>query len=528
MLKIMFLERVISFENSFNGFLYFLKNIPGFGKNISEYAFERNGAKKLLSYVNFIVSFLISLFGKALYSVIFFLVPYIVMRNMVTGNYYQYDDVIINTFAIMTCICGSFIHTAIMSDSETDYMMINIMRIDPVKHYRGKVCFKLISDIAGFFLILSIIGIDINVCVKLILLLAASRLAGEYVRLLIYGHIPALYKRIIIPDVVIIIASVYYSYVNPFYKKAVPQVADIITDNKLLLICIIGVICFILIWFYGNYNSVACRHITRPDNTYDEQLILRKKIKSSDARTVVERNALVGKAEKKKGEAYLNALFFERSKNSIRKGIHTRNGLVALVGVAASIWAVAGGTEAKEFIWNGISNASVQLVLISLILSSGYGICRNIYYNCDRLLSNFSYYRTQKVLVNNYHSRLKTMLLKCIEPYITAGVFIVLASLAAGHIKDAAVYLPVVIELILLGILMCIIHVAFYHIFNPYDENMKAANRMFTLSYAVVVAVSAGIMAVKINAVILMCITIALIIVFSGVSEYIIRNRIKI
>lgn len=507
MLKVMFLERVISFENSFNGILAAAHQIPLIRRMISEEAYERNAAKRVLMYVNFILGLFAGFVCKLLYAVIFLLVPYIIMRKFAPGNEFNYEETVVNIFIMMNCICGSLIYTGLLSESEEDYMLINVMRIDPVKHYHGRLFFKVVTDVVFFFLILLMFGLDAGVCLELSFLLAASRGMGEFLRLLIYDRLPFLYERIVTFDVFVIVACVYFAYAAPCYKGYMPGLDMFaLSSSGFMILFAAGTVCLCLVWFYGKYDNLARKKIRYIDVEHAEQVAARARIKS--VRTEVSSLSSIGKHDVKKGYFYINSIFFDRYKKIIRKIMLNRVSVVILVCVVVSVFVYRGDEHVKFVAWENIKRLSAQPVIVAFFLSSGLKVCKTVYFNCDRTMLNFSYYRTERALVDNFKFRLGKIMLIDLNTALCLCISLVVTVYCSGHIHNLSEIIPVLAELLALGILTAIYNTAIYHVLQPYNELLKIKVPLFNLCNAIMIIIALALNLLKLSVVSMLVITV--------------------
>jgi hypothetical protein len=485
----MFLERVLSFENGFNGFLNAVHQLPVVGTVITEDSYERNVPKKILSVVNFLVGLGLNFIGKLLYSVAFFLIPYLIMRNFVPGNSFNYEQTIENIFIMMNVICGSLIATAVLSDADEDYMLIHVMRMNPAKHYRGKIFYKLATDVLFFFMILWMFGIDAGISVMLAGMLLAARGIGELVRLFLYDKIPFLYRHILFLDVCVIIACVYFAYVSPYYHGYMAGLdALALSGGIYALILAAGFVCICLVWFYPKYDLLARQKIQYTDVGYQQQITTRAKIR--EAKSEMRTGIHVGRQDRKKGYSYLNALFFERCGNDVRRPVAARIYLLIILTAVCSLWLYLGNDLRRFLTWRWIGSLSVQLVCVMLLLSSAYKICRSVYYNCDRVMLEFFYYRNSETAVANFISR---MIKIAAADLVTALVFclaIGVVTCACGYIGSIHTLALIFGEIIALSLFFSAYETALYHLLQPYSVNLAVKEPLYYVGNAIIVAVA--------------------------------------
>lgn len=524
MIKVLFLERVLSFENSFNNFLYFLSQIPFIGKLINEDTYERNVPKKILAFVNFVLSVILDFAGKVLYSTLFFLIPYLIMKNFVMGNHFSYENSIINIFIMMNCICGSLISTAVFSDSDEDYMLVHVMRINPVRHYRGKLFFRLLADVGFFFLILLAFGIDWETSLKLSGMLLASRGIGEALRLFIYDKLPWLFEHLTFFDVCVILVSMYFAYVSPCYKGYMPGLDALALESHVYsMVMLLGLACIIMVWYYPKFELLAKRNVRYTDMKHQEQVTTRARIRAAKTETVKE--YYVGKHDKKKGFAYLNALFFERCGNLAKSQVLGRVYCIIILTAIGCVWLYGADTAARYAFWKRMSEMSTWLVVIMLLASSAYKICQVLYYNCDRMLLEFSYYRKREAVKENFLCRL--IRISCLDLITAIGICLAMVVLAyyADHITSVAAMWPVFAEVFALSILFSIYHTALYHMMQPYNRKLAIRVQLFRLCNGIVIgmAVLINLFPIKIMPMLVVTVILdlaALILAYRFVEEY--------
>lgn len=485
MFKKLLLEQIISFENSFNGFLYYLRQLPFFEKRIPYGVFQHNRFKHVLSIITFIFGILMKFAGRMVYAAAFLMIPYIILRQFVMGNTFQYEETVINVFFMMNCVCGSLVNTVILSSSDEDYMMLNVLRINPKEHYVGELLFKLITDFGLFFAVLWIFDIGALNSLVLVTLMTAFRCIGEAASLLIYSRIPYLYERITKLDVIIILVCVYFAYVNPYMRgKMVSVDAFVFNPVLLAVICSIGLICFIILCTYRQYPRLARKRVRHMDVEYEEEVQARTRIREVEAKQNVTGAAalMTNRHEKKKGFSYLNSIFFDRNRKLLMKSPNKRMVWVVLISLSAILYTMSSDEEVHEEVWHIITGMDTIWCFIMYFFSCSKQMCRVMFYNCDKDMMHYSYYTKKNALTANFVARLRHFIF--IDLRVAGIISLCLCILAAvtGHAGDIAKLLPVILNIILFSVLFSIYHVGMYHIMQPYDELMKVKTPMFTVT----------------------------------------------
>lgn len=479
------MEQVISFENSFNGFIYFLREMPFFEKRIPYEFFQHNKFKRVLSIVTFVFGILMKFVGRLAYAALFLLIPYIILKTFVVGNTFEYEETVINVFFMMNCVCGSLVNTVILSSSDEDYMMLNVLKINPKEHYMGELLFKLITDFGLFFAVLCIFDIGVMNSLILVVIMTAFRCIGETWSLLIYARIPYLYKRIVKLDVLLILVCVYFAYVNPYHRGRMVSVdAFVFNPNLLLSVGALGIICFVILCNYRHYPRLAKQRVQRVDVEYAQEIQARSRIREVEVKTnTTGAPALMtNRHENKHLYSYLNHIFFDRNKKLLTKSRNHHIVWVAVATVFVIGYVLYTGGDAGDYVFDAMKNMDTIWFFIMYILSCSNRMCRGTFYNCDKDMMCYNFYRKKNALVSNFLVRVLHFIRLDL---VTSGAILaamVLISAVCGHIKHVVLLVPAMLIVVLFSVMASIYHVAMYHVFQPYNDKMEVKSAMFRIT----------------------------------------------
>ncbi len=527
MFKKLLLEQIISFENSFNSFIYYLREWPFFEKRISYEVFQHNKFKHVLSIVTFVFGILMKFVGRLVYAALFFLIPYIILKQFVVGNTFQYDEMVINNFFMMNCVCGSLVNTVILSSSDEDYMMLNVLKINPKEHYVGELLFKLITDFGLFFAVLCIFDIGVLNSLLLVVVMTAFRCIGEAISLLVYARIPFVYKRIVTFDVIVILASVFYSYVNPILRGKMVSV-DAFAFNPVLLGVIIslGLVCFVILCTYRKYPDLARKRVKRVDAEYAEEIQARARIRDVEVKTNVTGKAALftNRHEKKRGYAYINNIFFDRNKKLLLKSANKRVAWIVVISLCTFIYLLGSENEVRERIWTTMLGMDTIWFLIMYALSCSHRLCRAMFYNCDKDMMRYSYYTKKSALVSNFLVRLSKFIRVDLKPALVIIVSMLLITFFTGHSADIMKVVPIMLIVLLFAIMGSIYHVAMYHVLQPYNDQMKVKSPLFTIANVAVAVLGLVFMELPLAAVAVIIIQVIAIVALMGFSFVMVKE----
>lgn len=484
MFKKLLLEQIISFENLFNGFIYYLREIPFFKKRIPYGIFKHNKFKRVLSIVIFLFGILMKFVGRFIYAIVFLMIPYLILRHFVMDNTFQYEETVINVFFMMNCICGSLVNTVMLSSSDEDYMMLNTLKINPKEHYVGELLFKLITDFGLFFAVLCLLDIGVVNSLILVTLMTAFRCIGELLSLFIFSKLKFLYRRITSCDVVVILVCTFFAYVFPFMRGRMIRVERFAFNSVLMaVICVAGLLSFVILCSYRHYPRLARKCVKRVDQEYAEEVIARSRISAVEMKnTVTGKAALVtNRHDKKKGYSYLNHIFFDRNHRILLKSSNKRVLWSVLIAVTAILYTISLRPEQRENVWNFVKGMDTIWFLIMYVLNCSHRMCRTVFYNCDKDLMHNHFYRTSKSLVSNFWIRVVRFALIDMRVAVVFSVMIIVLADLTGHLKELGVVIPIILIIFLCSVIVSVYHVAMYHVFQPYNAQMKEKSATYTI-----------------------------------------------
>lgn len=527
MFKKLLLEQIISFENSFNGFIYFLRELPFFEERIPYEVFQHNKFKRILSIITFLFGILMKFVGRFVYAVGFLLIPYIILKTFVVGNTFEYEETVINVFFMMNCVCGSLVNTVILSSSDEDYMMLNVLKIDPKEHYVGELFFKLFTDFGLFFAVLSIIDIGIVNSLILVVIMTAFRCIGELLSLLIYAKIPYLYKRIVKLDVVVILICVYFAYVSPYqHGRMVSVDAFVFNPNLLASVLAAGVICFVVLCNYKHYPRLAKQRVQLVDVEYNQEVQARARIRAVEANTNVTGAAalLTNRHEKKHLYSYLNHIFFDRNKKLLTKSRNHRVMTIIVISLIVMGYVLYVGKDSGDYVFDGMKNTDTIWFFLMYLISCANRMCRAMFYNCDKDMMRYDFYHKKRALVANYLTRTLHFILLDLVSAGTVIVSMVFIALACGHIQHVVLLIPSMVIVVLFSVMCSIYHTAMYHVFQPYNEKLEVKSAMFRIANVLVGIIGLVFWELPLNAVGVIVFQLIGLVVLFGFSYLLVKE----
>ncbi len=130
-------------------------------------------------------------------------------------------------------------------------------------------------------------------------------------------------------------------------------------------------------------------------------------------------------------------------------------------------------------ILTGIKKSIPVLVFIMYCMSTGERICKAMFYNCDSSLLRYAYYREASVILSNFTSRLKRVVILNIMPAIALCVSISCIILASGYSLQLISMIPLFLCIICLSCFFSIHHLFMYYVLQPYTAELTVKSPLF-------------------------------------------------
>ena len=121
-----------------------------------------------------------------------------------------------------------------------------------------------------------------------------------------------------------------------------------------------------------------------------------------------------------------------------------------------------------------------SFVYIMYFLTVADKACRAMFYNCDKDMLHYSFYRRPDTILHNFRIRLLHV---CLYDGVIAAALCLAAflfCLLAGNRAFTMDMLLFCLTILLLSVLFTAHHLCLYYIFQPYSESLKIKNPFFS------------------------------------------------
>ncbi|MCB2295241.1 SoxR reducing system RseC family protein [Clostridium algoriphilum] len=472
----------VSFVEQANTFIYFLKRLPILGKKIPDNLYKRTHAKLIIGVIRSILGVFGGFIGKVIYLGIMIILP----SYLITHDITKLQPAFIHIFFFLSLVMGPLMKTIILDENNiAAFNMITLMKADARDYYLGELLYRNITNFIYFVIPVMIIDLIIGYtplrAIMLIGEVIAFRLIGEWLQLFIYDKTEVMLKQKGLYMSAVIIGGLFLAYGLPLLGYTIDF--NLILFNSYVVITVlgIGVASYIYIWRYKRYTQIAKVLLTK-ENLYNIENIKNgitfATVKIDEER--MSREDLNTKQyDEKQGYEYLNSLFFLRFRRIMINPIKQRIILIFIL-LLIALYFVFFMASKRGILVNTIKDSIPMLVFIMYSISTGERICKAMFYNCDVSLLRYAYYREANVILSNFTSRLKRVVIINIIPALTLCVAIaciIIASDSSQLIK----MIPLFLCIICLACFFSIHHLFMYYVLQPYTEQLTVKSPLFKI-----------------------------------------------
>lgn len=425
-----------------NTFLYYLKRLWLIGKLVPDRVYGNPDFKIVLAVLFTIVGQVVSLTCKVLYVLVMVVLPTWMMKRVHVDAF----DYMVQILFFLSCLMGPLQDSVVFQVTKEKFTCIRYMKMDAQKAVKAVLCYRYIP-FALYFLIAVVGGawflggsVWNGICLWLVIVM--FRAAGEAFQVWYFDRTGIIFSRRYGWVWIVIGLSLVCAYscwaVDPFVRAA-----WLFHPICLVLICGMGIVS---IWY------------------------------------------LMAGIKKLHGYAYFNALFFLRHERQIKRPMYYRLAVVGICflgGVTLRIFspeaAYLAGINLPEFL--------PLLVFIMYMMTVADKACKVMFYNCDKSMLRFGFYRNPKTLLSMFRIRL----IQVAKYNVMIGAAICAAVVAFRMVcgiwefdGNMALFC---LAVLVLSVFFTVHHLFLYYVFQPYSEEMNVKNPFFWAFNMVIYAV---------------------------------------
>ena len=472
-----------------NAFLYYFSRLWMVGRLVPPTAYAGYRAKKALSAAAVAVRQIIDLCGKPLYLLTFLLLPVILLAGSRPQFAGQEFSLFLSMLFFLSCILGAFGDSHIFNVTREKVAFLKYLHADARSYIQASLALRYVPFFSYYlpFLLLAawLFGAPLWQGAAAWVLLAAFRMMSEAFHLFVFDRTGRVLVRSTGYAWLVIAVGLAGAYVPPLLGLDwhMGLAAFLLHPASISAFAAAGALC--LYYIAAGYPGYARKLPRSLDLNFLLSSMLKtasgssfKEVEVREADAALSSEALA-KLQRLKGYDYLNALFFARHRRQLLRPVWYRLAAAALAFAAAAALRIS-SPELAAALSRNLTAMLPSFVFIMYSITVADKSCRAMFYNCDKDLLRYAWYRKPKVILRSFGIRLRRVAL---YNGLVAGALCLAAAgfcLISGtgiFTADLALFCA---ALLLLSLLFTAHHLCLYYIFQPYSESLKTKNPLFS------------------------------------------------
>lgn len=473
-----------------NAFFYYWKRLWLVGRWVPDSVYANAGLKNVLSVLAAAVRLAVDFTGKPLYLLCFVWLPYLALSQGHTASPGQGVAFLAQALFFLNGILGSLSDSQIFTVTRDKITCIKYLHMDARSYLQGFLAFRYVPFFLSWLLWLPLaarlLGGTLLQGVFLWLMLFACRMLGEAFQLWLFDRTGKVISRNMAYSWAVIAIGLAGAYVPAALGWRWPLAAVLLHPAAAVLWAALGAAC---LWYiavgYRGYGEKFHRSL---DLGYLLSTLLKASAGSSSSFKEIqlqEKDAAISAGQRAKfqglrGYAYLNALFFARHRRQLAKPVYYRLAAAALL-FAAGAWLAFNDRETALKVAGNLTVMLPFFVYIMYFMTVADKATRAMFYNCDKEMLRYAYYRQPQTVLKTF--RIRLLRVSLYDLTIAAGVCLAAAGfrLLCGLPLFSADLLLFCAAILLLAVLFTAHHLCLYYLFQPYSESLQVKNPFFSV-----------------------------------------------
>ena len=469
-----------------NAFLYYFSRLWMVGRLVPPTAYAGYRAKKALSAAAVAVRQIIDLCGKPLYLLTFLVLPVILLAGSRPQFAGQEFSLFLSMLFFLSCILGAFGDSHIFNVTREKVAFLKYLHADARSYIQASLALRYVPFFSYYlpFLLLAawLFSAPLWQGAAAWVLLAAFRMMSEAFHLFVFDRTGRVLVRSTGYAWLVIAVGLAGAYVPPLLGLDwhMGLAAFLLHPASISAFAAAGALC--LYYIAAGYPGYARKLPRSLDLNFLLSSMLKtasgssfKEVEVREADAALSPEALA-KLQRLKGSDYL---FFARHRRQLLRPVWYRLAAAALAFAAAAALRIS-SPELAAALSRNLTAMLPSFVFIMYSITVADKSCRAMFYNCDKDLLRYAWYRKPKVILRSFGIRLRRVAL---YNGLVAGALCLAAAgfcLISGtgiFTADLALFCA---ALLLLSLLFTAHHLCLYYIFQPYSESLKTKNPLFS------------------------------------------------
>lgn len=480
-----------------NAFCYYFKRLWVVGKWMPDSIYSRYRLKRALSVVAVIVRQLIDFCGKPLYLIFFVGLPLLLATDPEGASQGQAFAAMASILLFLNGVIGALGDSQIFTVTRDKVTCIKYLHMDARTYLQGFLTFKylpfFVYYLVWLLLAARLLGATLLQGFFLWLMLASFRMMGEAFQLWVFDRTGKVFSRNMACNWAVIAVGLAGAYVPLALGWTQPLGAVLLHP-----LCVAGYTALgaASLWFvtvgYRGYGEKFHRSL-------DLNFLFSSLIKSSSGSAaafkeveIKEKDMAAAETAKEKfqrlkGYSYINALFFARHRRQLVKPMYYRLAAAALLFAGAVVFYIL-NAEAAVKLSGSLTTMLPFFVYIMYFMTVADKASRAMFFNCDKDMLRYAYYRQPQTILKNFQIRLLRVSLYDLAiagAVCAAAVGFCLVCGTSVFTADMGLFC---VSILLLSVLFTAHHLCLYYIFQPYSESLQVKNPFYSVVNVVMYA----------------------------------------
>lgn len=468
-----------------NGVLYRLRFL-----NLS---YENSFAKTLGLVLAILRELLGLLLGKLLYMAVFFAAPLLLFRSEPPAGLYGH-------LLLFLTLIGGIFNSKLLDAEQDAYYAVFLLRMDARRYALSAYGYTLLKDFTGFLAAALVVGrlalhAPLALCLLTPVLLCSVKLTAAGLELRHFTRRDKLAREAkwfpVLQGLGLLLLAA--AYLPPMLLGwAIP-------NGAVYAACGLFAACgawgaWVLVRF-PSFRRVY-RRIFTPDSlallTGDSDPAAKETQAQYQSKLTLDD----GPESRKTGCARFNELFMRRNRRLLMRPAR-RIAAIAAVVLAAGCAACLIFPDAAAAVNELVVQALPGMLLLMYFINRGSTVTQALFFNCDRSMLSYRFYRQPRVILGIFTARLKSLTAINLLPTAVIALGLPMLLLCSGGTDTPSDYAVLPLSILAMSVFFSVHYLVLYYLLQPYTaglENSSYAYRIITgLTYVVCYLISANV-----------------------------------
>lgn len=488
MFKTFLISTKIKKTYAFNKYLSFCANIPFLKKVISPKTYQSKILQITFSLINFF---------KAIFNIFLSKFIYILILIFISSLYPSASPLIFLHLFVFFTLIGTITNTELLTPTKEKYYSIILLKMDAQKYALCNYLTFLLKNYFGLLPFIILTGIYLKYPLYIFLLMSIFPVITKPILIAYNLHhfskTTCIYEEKLPSPVVwfvlsiLIISGLLLPYFNITFNYSIFLIL-------FFLFLILGTYSLFKIFTYPYYLKLY-KKILIPTNVFNLETANTTTMKNNYAQEI---NYNLKFKSTKKGYQKFHELFVKRHYHLLNKALKTQS-LIILTIFIFLIFLIILKPPTKNIINNLILNYLPYFSIIMYALNRGTAITKAMFINSDHSLLTYPFFKSPKILLGLFKSRLKTIIKVNFFPALLIAIGLTSLLYLTGGTTNNLNYLILFTTIIAMSIFFSVHYLVLYYLFQPFSIHNEFKNNFYLIIQGLTYLICYYIMGLKLT-----------------------------